>query len=156
MTTYNALDVAKWFVNKFTEYGDLITHLKVQKLLYYAEAWTQTILNRQLFLEDMQAWAHGPVVPEVFHFYKDYGWHPLPPMDISESFDKDVLDMLEQIYDVYGEFTAKTLENMTHSDKPWIDARMSLPPEARCENVIEKAAIKSYFVDKYSGYLNGE
>lgn len=155
MAEYRALDVAMWFVSKFCEHGDLVTHLKVQKLLYYAEAWTQTICNEPLFIEDIQAWAHGPVVPEVFHAFKEYGWHPLPAPEVIPSFDANILDVLEQVYDIYGEFSAKNLENMTHLDSPWIDARKGLSEEARCENVIPKEEIKKYFIAKYGDDLDG-
>ena len=50
---------------------------------------------------------------------------------------------------------AKTLEKMTHLDRPWIDARKGFAPEERCDNVIPKAEIKTYFLDKYGEAVGG-
>ncbi|HFG2079664.1 TPA: Panacea domain-containing protein [Vibrio cholerae] len=153
---YRAIDIANWFINQFDkESGDVVTHLKIQKLLYYAEAWTQLLLDKNLFKEDIEAWAHGPVVREVFNEFRDYGWEPLTMTDALTEIDAEVEDVLLQVMSAYGEASAKTLENMTHKDKPWIDARGSLAPEARCNNVIPKPSIKAYFSEKYGNQLNG-
>lgn len=153
---YNAIDIANWFINQFDkESGDVVTHLKVQKLLYYAEAWTQLLLERQLFEENIEAWAHGPVVREVFDTFKDFGWQPLSISEELKKIDPEVEDVLFQVMDAYGEASAKTLENMTHMDRPWINARGGLAPEARCNNVIPKNEIKAYFNEKYGEQLNG-
>ncbi|QAR44316.1 DUF4065 domain-containing protein [Kosakonia cowanii] len=151
MKTFSANDIATWFILKFAEYGDVVTHLKIQKLLYFSEAWNQVINDSELFKEEIQAWAHGPVVLEVFQQYKDYGWKPLPiPNDQDcPKFPAKVLNILLQVFDSYGELPAKTLENMTHTDRPWIDARGDLAPEERCNTVIPKDQIKSYFKTKY-------
>ena len=151
MEKYKSTDVANWFIYKFAESGDLVTHLKVQKLLYYAEAWSQVLHNRELIDGEFQAWAHGPVIPEVFHEFKQYGWNPLPVPTQSElpDFPSDVQDVLSQVLDSYGELPAKTLENMTHNDAPWINAREGLDPEERCEKVMSKQEIKEFFKNKY-------
>lgn len=152
MSQHNATEIANWFIAKAAESGDLVTHLKVQKLLYYAEAWTEVITGKELFSEQMQAWAHGPVVPEVFQEFKAYGWNALPVPNNQEvpKVSDDVLDILTQVYDTYGELPAKTLEVMTHQDEPWIAARGNLDSESRCETVIPKQKIKEYFEKKYS------
>jgi uncharacterized phage-associated protein len=153
MATLKASDVANWFIGKLAESGDVVTHLKVQKLLYYSEAWNQVINDEQLFDEEIQAWAHGPVVPEVFQEFKQHGWNPLPIPDSDKlpKFSEETENVLNQVIDSYGELPAKTLENMTHEDEPWIKARGNLDPEERCENAISKEAIKDYFKKKYGG-----
>jgi uncharacterized phage-associated protein len=154
---YKAIEVANWFIDQFDrESGGLITHLKVQKLLYFAEAWCQALLDRELFEESMEAWAHGPVVREVFDVYRDYGWEPLTASDEIIEFDSDVEDVLNQVLDVYGEVSAKTLEKMTHKDKPWLDARGDLGPEERCTSILPKESIKTYFIEKYQLFEDGE
>jgi uncharacterized phage-associated protein len=157
MAMHSATEVANWFVAKAAESGDQITHLKVQKLLYYAEAWTQTLIGEELFPETLQAWAHGPVVPEVFQEFKEHAWKPLPVPDqekIPEISDQ-AITILQQVFDTYGDLPAKTLEDMTHQDQPWIKARGNLSAEERCEAVIAKSEIQSFFKNKYSSYLNG-
>jgi uncharacterized phage-associated protein len=154
---YKAIDIANWFISQYDrECGDVITHLKLQKLLYYSEAWTQTILNRQLFQESIEAWAHGPVVREVFNVFKDYKWNPLDPSAKVIKFDNDVLDILEQVLDIYGGTSAKVLERMTHKSQPWIDARDGSSIDERCNNKIDKEELKRYILTRYGDTLNRE
>lgn len=153
---YAAVDIANWFINQFDkESGDVVTHLKIQKLLYYSEAWSQLLLSRDVFQEDMEAWAHGPVVRAVYNEFSGNGWDPLAPSKELIDFDEDTLDILSQVLETYGESSAKTLEHMTHKDRPWIDARNGLAPEARCNTVMPKEDIKIYFNEKYGDKLNG-
>jgi len=73
-------DAARWFINRADRLaGDDMTHLKLQKLIYFAQAWHLANTGEPLFREDMQAWTHGPVVPSVWHAYKQYQWEPIPP-----------------------------------------------------------------------------
>lgn len=148
---FAAFDVAKWFINRVDrEAGDSITHLKVQKFLYFAEAWHQVIVEKELFDEPIEAWAHGPVIRDVYAKFADYGWQALEPIDSPPAeFPKETQEILELVVDLYDQFTAKQLEELTHTDKPWLEARGDIAPEARCANVISKAAIKSYFKEKY-------
>jgi len=153
---YKALDVANWFIDQFDkESGDVVTHLKLQKLLYYSECWCQLLLYRELFSENIEAWAHGPVVREVFNEFKSSGWEPLNVSRKSVDFDEDVVDVLEQVLEAYGNVSAKTLEQMTHQDQPWKEARGSLSPEARCSNIMSKENMRKYFMKKYGDQLNG-
>jgi len=153
---YKALDVANWFIDQFDkESGDVVTHLKLQKLLYYSECWCQLLLDRELFYENIEAWAHGPVVREVFNEFKSSGWEPLNVNRKLVDFDEDVVDVLEQVLEAYGNVSAKALEQMTHQDQPWKEARGSLSPEARCSNIMSKENMKKYFMKKYGDQLNG-
>ncbi|MEM8641961.1 MAG: type II toxin-antitoxin system antitoxin SocA domain-containing protein [Cyanobacteria bacterium P01_G01_bin.54] len=152
---YKAIDVAKWFVSHFDpDVGDVITPLKLQKLLYYAEAWSQVLLDDELFVEQIQAWTHGPVVLEVYEGFKDYGWRPIDPLEVELELDSETEEILNQILAVYGELSARTLEKMTHSDQPWLKTREGYAIEARCNEIIPKQEIKSSFLDKYRRELN--
>lgn len=148
---FAAFDVAKWFINRVDrDSGDSITHLKVQKLLYFAEAWHQVLRGEDLFDEQFEAWAHGPVVRDVYTKLADYGWQALGPIDPPPpAFPVSTMEALELVVDLYDQFTAKQLEEMTHADGPWIDARGELAPEARCTNIIAKPAIKAFFEERY-------
>lgn len=70
-------------------------------------------------------------------------------------FDEDTEDVLIQVMEAYGSASSKTLERMTHKDKPWIEARGNLSPEERCNNIISKESVKAYFAKKYGDQLNG-
>lgn len=103
------------------EAGDLISHLKLQKLLYYSQGFALVFLGRPLFNEKIVSWQHGPVVPSVWEQFKDYGSNPIPK---NEDFDLSIIDLetkniIDEVYSVYGQFSAWKLRNMTHEESPW-------------------------------------
>jgi len=143
---YTALDVAKWFVNAADyEAGDAMTHLKVQKLIYYAQGWALALLGTSLFDEDLEAWAHGPVAQSVWKQFKGFGYEALPRQKITRKIEGRANRLLESINREYGIYTAKRLEYMTHKEAPWRDARGDLPKEARTNEVISKTAMRKFF-----------
>ncbi|GGK28991.1 Panacea domain-containing protein [Salinarimonas ramus] len=143
---YTALDVAKWFVNATDrEAGDAITHLKAQKLVYYAQGWALAHLGRPLFAEDLQAWAHGPVAPSVFEHFRPHGYDALPSQRITRRIVGDAAALLQGVHARYGIYSAKRLEAMTHEEAPWRDARGGLAPDARSAAIIPKSAMRAWF-----------
>lgn len=144
---YSALDVAKWFIlhNKvYVDEGsaDLLSNLKIQKLLYYAQGVFLAITNRPLFTEDIVAWQYGPVVEEVYHTYKGFGSAgiTLDIYEIPEISKKDQA-LLKEVYDVFGQYSAIGLMKMTHSETPWKETPMNHP--------ISLDGIKAYFKRHY-------
>ena len=154
----SAVSVANWLVNNLSdpEAGEVVTHLQVQKLLYFSQAWHMMVLDRPLFDEDMQAWPHGPVVPSVWHEFKQYSWSPIPLGGSSDGIEAESIEVLKEVLDAYGDFGAKKLEAMTHSEKPWIDARGGRGPEERCEEPIPKEAILKYYKEVYGELKDAE
>lgn len=73
----------------------------------------------------------------------------MPEVGNIPKFSEETENVLKQVIDTYGELPAKTLENMTHEDEPWIQARGNLEPEERCETTIPKEEIKDFFEKKY-------
>ena len=146
---YSALDVAKWFINVADrESGDLISHLKVQKLLYYAQGWHLHFFGDPLFEEDFQAWAHGPVVPAVYQHFRSHGFNPIPEQPVTRKIVGDAVDLLGVVNEKYGIFSAKKLERMTHDEAPWKEARGGLSHEEKGNSVIPKNKIKEFFNKK--------
>ena len=136
-----AKDVARYFLGTFdAESGDNITNLKLQKLLYYAQGFHLAMqAGRPLFADPLEAWEHGPVVRSVYHEYKGYGWRAIEPPD---DFDPDdylpeVREILDAVDRVYGPFTAKHLEWLTHMEPPWADTPR--------DQAISPASIRDYF-----------
>ncbi len=115
-------DVAKYFLCSVDEEaGDLISNLKLQKLVYYAQGFHLALYGTPLFSERIEAWAHGPVVPELYHAYKCYGSGAIPqPDNIDYSiYDQKTRELLDEVYSVFGQFSAWKLRNMTHDEPPW-------------------------------------
>ena len=133
-------DVAQYFLAKVDEdAGDLMSNLKLQKLMYYAQGCALALLDRPLFPEPLVAWVHGPVVPALYHEYKGYGAGPVPSpatLDFSK-YDQETRDLLDEVYAVYGQFSAWKLRNMTHQEPPWYET-----PEG---GEISHDALRSYF-----------
>lgn len=156
---YTASQIAKWLLSAIDrDSGDSITPLKLQKLIYYAQAWSLALPERArpLFDEEIQAWAHGPVAESVFHEYKHAGWDALPaPDEVPEIAEEDAAHLAE-ILSVFGEFSAKHLERMTHNEDPWLDARGNLPAEARSNAVISKEHMADYYRGLYEQAADGE
>lgn len=140
--------VARWFVNHADrDAGEAITHLKLQKLVYYAEAWFLANFDRPLTTRDYEAWAHGPVVRDLYAKYRGQGWDALPPEQGTEP-EEAVQDFLQAVFEEYGQFSAKRLERMTHEEDPWKNARQGLPPEAASSTIIPKLEIRNFYAKR--------
>ncbi len=141
-------EMAKWFINRVDlDAGEALTHLKLQKLLYFAQAYYLANYGEPLFAEDMQAWTHGPVVPSVWHEYKQYSWQAIPSGNGANVPD-DIIPYLEAIYTHFGKFDAKELERITHKHDPWRLTRGNLQPEETCSDPISKNVIREFYVKR--------
>ena len=154
-TKITANDIADWMTNQIdTDAGDSITHLKLQKLVYYAQAWALVLLDKPLFEEELQAWAHGPVAVSIFNRFNGFGWQALPVSACDVEFDEDTINVLNEVWDAYGHMSGKELEKLTHSEYPWSNARKGLSPEAKSNAVIEKVVIAEFYSRLYSEASN--
>ncbi|VAW76025.1 possible prophage ps3 protein01-like protein [hydrothermal vent metagenome] len=119
--------------------GDLISNLKLQKLIYYAQGFHLAIYGEPLFSESIEAWTHGPVSPDLYHRFKDCESNPIPvPDEIDFSvYEQPVREFLDEVYSVFGQFSAWKLRNMTHDEPPW--------KEAAPNTVITHDAMRAYF-----------
>lgn len=141
---YSMSQVAEYYLIK-----DSMTPKKLQKIVYYAYAWFITLMNEdeysidnKLFLEEPEAWVHGPVFRSLYDKYKDYGFNEIPKVESKNfNFNKDTLDILEQVWDVYGKFTANELESLTHQESPWILARNGCSKYEICNSTISDSEI---------------
>lgn len=124
----------------------VITPLKLQKLLYYAQAWSLVFRSKTLFYEDIEAWVHGPVIPPVYRRYKQYGYKTLPQEDFFSELKADEIDILNMIWINYGKKSAKSLEELTHSEYPWINARKGLRLDQLSNKKISIRDMRSYYI----------
>ena len=148
---YTASDIAKWFLQynqeiMFTDDADLITNLKLQKLLYYAQSAFLAIKNEKLFNEPIVAWSHGPVIEDVYHYYKEYGSNGIPCPDDTISIDEEDEELLKAVYSVFGKYSAWGLRNRTHEEEPWIVATDNGTVFNRR---IDENIMKDYFKNNY-------
>lgn len=139
----NVYDVAKYFLAQADEdVGDLISNLKLQKLCYYAQGFHLAMFNRPLFDETIEAWMHGPVSPDLYQRYKEYKGGAIPcPDDVDFSvFTDEQRELLDEVYAVYGQFSAWKLRNMTHEESPWVDTPTN--------GVITQERMRDFFVTR--------
>ncbi len=140
MKQATAYDVANVFLKLGdTDSGDVLTNLKVQKLLYYAQGFSLALFDEPLFSEEISAWEHGPVVVDLYHKFKKFGYKQIAIVeDIKDGlFTKEQLDLIGEVNKVYGQFSAWKLRDMTHNETPWTTTQRG--------EVISNDKIKSYF-----------
>lgn len=147
--------IANYFLSFANTTGDLLTNLKLQKLVYYAQAWNLAIVGESLFSEDFEAWVHGPVLRDLYTSYKEFGSNPIVDAKLDEKYhnelhssfsDKTQL-ILNDIKEVYFPKTAYYLEQMTHEEEPWLRARQGLQPYEPSNKIIEKQWMKNFYMN---------
>lgn len=123
-----------------------MTHKKLQKLCYYAYAWYQTLFRKKLFNSTFEAWVHGPVAPELYNVYKNFGWNPIEQDNtVSHMIDSEVYEFLEDVYESYGKLSGNQLELLTHSEEPWKFARRGLEAYEPSNEQIDDNIIVQYY-----------
>ncbi|MBS9338396.1 DUF4065 domain-containing protein [Fructobacillus sp. M2-14] len=130
-----------------------MTPKKLQKLMYYAYSWglvflneTSEDLNIKLFDGDFEAWVHGPVDSELYSKYKKYGYQQVEQENVDISLNAKISkQIVDEVFRVYGEFTADQLEYQTHQEEPWQQSRKGLTPIAATNNKIEDATIFDFY-----------
>ena len=120
----NAADVARLIVDlaAIEDEPQFVSHLQLQKLLYYVQGWSLAIRDRPIFVESIQAWAHGPVVKSLYPKLAGFGNRPItaqeigaPDRELTQQ-DRDFVNSVWNAYKVYSPFS---LRNLTHSEDPW-------------------------------------
>ena len=158
--SYNVIDVCRHVINYSNEHDYGVSNLKLQKLLYFIQAYFQTNKNDNTpcFDEKIEAWDFGPVVPEAYHEYKQYGSGDIPNIESYILFDQDdiwnskrvgftdniIKDedkvLIDKVIDKFAAYSATDLVSLTHRQSPWIDAY-----EPHQNNEITIDAIREYF-----------
>jgi len=160
-----AIELSKYVIAKHDLYGEFISNKKLQKLLYYIEAWSLVHIG-SIIDEDFEAWVHGPVIPEVYQEYRHFGYSPIsfkyPNNKVNaskfiENFEKNYINngvnqvafkLIEDVLNEYSELTAFQLERLSHAEDPWLLARKDVEPHAHCDNIIDKKIIKKYYTER--------
>lgn len=158
--SYNVLDICRHVINYSNEHDYGISNLKLQKVLYFIQAYF--LINKKnhnpCFDEKIEAWDFGPVVPEAYHEYKQYGNGDIPTIKSYFYIDKDDIwnskrveynddiinpndkQLIDKVIDKFSDYSATDLVSLTHRQSPWIDA---YAPHKNNEITIE--SIRRYF-----------
>lgn len=157
---YDVLDVSRYVINYSNEKGYGISNLKLQKILYFIQAFflIKKPNGEPCFSEKIEAWDFGPVVPKAYHEYKIYGSGNIPSISFYTKLDKkniwnsevtmyddSVIDnddkhLINLVVDRFSDYSATDLVTLTHKQTPWKEAY-----RGRQNNEITIEAITRYF-----------
>jgi uncharacterized phage-associated protein len=136
----NVLDVAEYILTK----RGPTPAMKLQKLAYYAQAWSLVWDERPLFAEPFEAWANGPVCPILYKAHA--GCYTIQTVGGDASrLDTDARETVDAVLEFYGGHSSQWLSDLTHQERPWDDARGNLPPGERCNNVISTESMRQFY-----------
>lgn len=127
---YNPITISHFFVYKYGQTSD-ITPMKLVKLVYISHGWYLGLTGNALIDENPEAWKYGPVIPSVYHYYKDYGKDPIKRLftasDPQKELPDDIQIFLDKIWEAYKNYSALDLSTMTHQiGTPWFVSRQQL------------------------------
>ena len=135
-----------------------VTPLALQKMLYFIQGIYMVLFGVELFSEDCEAWAHGPVFREVYDVFKNFKYNPIDDTRFSmfqnrfSELSDNVKQVINLVVESFGMYSGKTLERITHGEAPWKDARVNCLPDEPSNEVISKEAIKKYFSEVAEKY----
>lgn len=139
------IDVATYICEKITD----ITALKLQKIIYYCQAWSLVWDEKPLFTDRIEAWINGPVVPNLYamhrgqyfvdtSFFRKYGGN-------SDKLEDEQKKTIDAVISFYGQKTSQYLCDLTHLEDPWKNARDGLGPNERGNREITLDSMAMYY-----------
>ncbi|MGM8361632.1 Panacea domain-containing protein [Flavobacterium sp. ARAG 55.4] len=141
------------------EYGSM-SHLKLQKLIYYCDAYHLAYFDNQLVEQQFEAWVHGPVCREVYNNLKDTsllysdisidlkGSKYDPKNELTKIITSNQFELIKDVLDELTTWTGLELEDATHNELPWIEARKGFSPAERCTNEISKETMRVFYKEE--------
>ncbi len=137
----NVFDVAQYILQR----KGPMTAMKLQKLVYYCQAWSLVWDEKPIFKERIEAWASGPVVRELYEEHK--GMFLVSDLEKGsiDNLNLEQRETIDAILQAYGDKPAQWLSDLTHMEKPWNDAREGIPIGQNCENEITLASMVEYY-----------
>ncbi len=138
----SVFDVARYILDKVTP----ITSWKLQKLVFYSQAWATVWDDQEIFPEQFEAWGNGPVCCELYHKHKGC-FHLLPEQidGVPDCLSQDHKDTIDEVINVYGDKSGMWLTNQTQSERPWLDARGDTASGEPSTEVITLDSMAAYY-----------
>ncbi|GAA6622551.1 Panacea domain-containing protein [Scytonema sp. NUACC26] len=137
----NVHDVASYILEKM---GPLMA-MKLQKLVYYSQAWSLVWDEEPLFPEKIEAWANGPVVPALYNSHRGQFKVSELPEGNSGNLTPTQRETIDEVIKFYGNRSSQWLSDLTHKEDPWINARQGLMLGERGNQEITHAAMAEYY-----------
>jgi uncharacterized phage-associated protein len=139
----NVFDVAAYILQKLGP----ISVMKLQKRLYYCQAWSLVWDDDIMFSNRIEAWANGPIVKEIYDAHK--GKFLIAASDLQHDVKNELTEVQRETIDTvlkaYGDKSAQWLNDQTHAESPWQEARVGLPDSERGNKEITHASLAEYY-----------
>jgi uncharacterized phage-associated protein len=134
-------DVAAYILD---EAGPM-TAMKLQKLCYYSQAWSLVWDEAPLFDEEFQAWANGPVAPDLYSLHR--GQLTLRRLGAGDprALTHDQRETIDAVIGAYDKLTARQLSDLSHREDPWLEAREGLQPTERGRRSISQESMYRFY-----------
>lgn len=146
---YSVIDISnKIIASTAVDQGELISNLKLQKLLYYVKGFFKAAYNKDIFENPIEAWQYGPVVREAYFHFNKFGNRSIELTDETEiiTFPKEEEEFFKNILEEYGQFSAIKLMNMTHEEAPWKET-FSRNPQGTIPNELIVEYFKTQIIE---------
>ncbi len=140
--------VADYFIAKNNRDKKGLSNKKLQKLLYYSQAWSLVNYKKKLFDDKIEAWVHGPAIKKVYLKYRQFGYSDiLAQIDENEfkTLTQEETELLDAVWDVYGKYDANYLEMLTHAESPWQEARRDVEKYESSSNEISPRLMQIFY-----------
>ncbi|HET6842158.1 MAG TPA: type II toxin-antitoxin system antitoxin SocA domain-containing protein [Candidatus Angelobacter sp.] len=134
-------DVAAYILKK----RGSMTAMKLQKLVYYAQAWSLVWDDKPLFGESIEAWINGPVVRELYEIHRGQFRVTECPLGDPKALHKYQKETVDSILKFYGKMPSQQLSDLTHREDPWKNARRGLDSGERGTRIITHDAMAEYY-----------
>lgn len=139
--------IINWFLSQASD-ENRITHLALQKLLYFAQGWNYAINGQCLFEDECEAWVHGAVYRDVYEEFKKFKYNPLPCFEKKVNISDEELTVLKAVKTFYFDvYTPKMLEEICHLEMPYQVARENYDVNDSSSEIISKEVIKEYYLE---------
>lgn len=141
----SVFDVVKYILNKKNN----MTAMKLQKLVYYCQAWSIVWDGKPLYKEKIEAWVNGPVVRELYKKHK--GMYeikkdsPIASLGDTSKLNENQKETIEAVIKYYGDKSPQWLSDLTHKEDPWRKAREGLLDGERGNQIISLASLEEYY-----------
>lgn len=143
----NVNDVARYIL----EQCGTLTAMKLQKLVYYSQAWSLVWDERPLFEAKIEAWANGPVVPALYAEHKGLFQVERWPKGDSSLLQPAERETIDAVLRFYGHRSSQWLSELTHQEAPWLEARQGLAVGERGNREITLASMAEYYGSLHAG-----
>lgn len=155
----NVHDLVDYIIIKLDDLSISLNHLKLQKLLYYTQAWFLAFNEKPLLEEKFESWSHGPILTDIYNRFKSRGMYdPIIRGDVINDevenyLHKDITDHINSVIETYASFSSTQLETLIRRELPYQETRIGIKNDKNSNQVISENTMKDFYIQVYQrGY----